>query len=143
MSIAPVGVGTKQPYRKEYTMHQLFNEAMARQHREQLQREALAVRNATRLQVQGRRTEDPESVGVRWHSLGLLHLYWVRIVGLFGRTLIIHRMKSPVQNADELRQELQPALTSMREVSPEFDDEFVEHIVRSLEEQFREKLHSN
>ncbi|HLI05550.1 MAG TPA: hypothetical protein VKV40_03175 [Ktedonobacteraceae bacterium] len=125
-------------------MHQLFNEAMARQHREQLQREALAARerNATRVQVQGRRTEDPESVGVQWHSLGLLHLYWVRVVGLFGRTLIIHRLKSPVQNADELRQELHPALTSMREVSPEFDDEFVEHIVRSLEEQFREKLHS-
>ena len=123
-------------------MYQLFNEAMARQHREQLQREAQTARNAARLEVQSRRIEDPEGVGVQWHSLGLLHLYWVRVVGLFGRTIIIHRMKSHVENPDELRRELQPALTSMRGVSPEFDDAFVEHIVRGLEEQFREKLHS-
>jgi hypothetical protein len=118
---------------------------MARQHREQLAREARlaqAAREASRLEVRSRRTEGLEDAGVQWHSLGLLHLYWVRVVGLFGRTLIIHRVKSSVQNADELRQELQPVLASMREVSPEFDDEFVEQIVRSLEEQFREKLHS-
>jgi hypothetical protein len=124
-------------------MYQLFTEAMARQHRDQLRQEAQAGQNAARLRVRGRRIEDPESVGVQWHSLGLLHLYWVRIVGLFGRTVIIHRVKSHEWNRDEVRQELQPTLTSMREVSPEFDDEFVEHIVRSLEEQFRDKLHSN
>ena len=123
-------------------MYQLFNEAMARQHREQLAREAQAARDAAQVEVRSRRIEGPEGAGVQWHSLGLLHLYWVRVVGLFGRTLIIHRMKSPFSIEDAVRRELQPALTSMREVSPEFDDEFVEQIVRGLEEQFREKLHS-
>ncbi len=126
-------------------MHPLFNEAMARQHREQLAREARvaqAARKASRLEVRSRRTEGLEDAGVQWHSLGLLHLYWVRVVGLFGRTLIIHHVKSPVCTVNEIRRELQPTLTSLRAVSPEFDDEFVEQIVRSLEEQFREKLHS-
>jgi hypothetical protein len=123
-------------------MQRLFYEALARQHREQLQREAQSARNAAQLQVQSRRIEDPERAGVQWHSLGLLHLYWVRVVGLCGRTIIIHRLKASIYHPDELRQELQPTVTSIREVSPEFDDAFVEHIVHSLEEQFREKLHS-
>lgn len=123
-------------------MYQLFNETIARQHQEQLAREAQIVRNAAQIEARSRRTEGPEGAGVQWHSLGLLHLYWVRVVGLFGRTLIIHRVKAPANNAGEVRRELQPMLTSLHEVSPEFDDEFVEQVVRSLEEQFREKLHS-
>jgi len=88
-------------------MHPRFTEILAKQHMEQLLCEALAERNAARLEAHSRRLEDLESVAVHWHSLGLLRLYWVRVVGLFGRAVIIYQVKSDVRKHSEVQQELQ------------------------------------
>jgi hypothetical protein len=88
-------------------MHPLFTEMLAKQHMEQLHCEALAERNAARLEAHSRRLEDLEDAAVHWHSLGLLRLYWVRVVGLFGRAVIIYQVKSDVRERSEVQQELQ------------------------------------
>jgi len=87
-------------------MHPLFTEILAKQHMEQLHREALAERNAAQLEAH-RRLEDLQGASVHWHSLGLLRLYWVRVVGLFGRAIIIYQVKSDVRKHSEVQQELQ------------------------------------
>ena len=88
-------------------MHPLFTENLAKQHMEQLRREALAERIAARLETRSRRLEDLDGAAVHWHSLGLLRLYWVRVVGLFGRAVIIYQVKSDVREHSEVQQELQ------------------------------------
>lgn len=90
-------------------MHPLFTENLAKQHVEQLHCEAMAERNAARLEAHSRRVEDLEgnTAAVHWHSLGLLRLYWVRVVGLFGRAVIIYQVKSDVSKHSEVQQELQ------------------------------------
>jgi hypothetical protein len=88
-------------------MHPLFTEILAKQHMEQLHCEALAERNAARLKAHSRKVEDLEGAAVHWHSLGLLRLYWVRVVGLFGRAVIIYQVKSDVRKHSEVQQELQ------------------------------------
>ncbi len=88
-------------------MHPLFNETLAKQHMEQLRCEARAEWNAARLEAHSRRLEDLEGAGVHWHSPGLFRLYWVRVVGLFGRAVIKHRVKSEVRRHSEVQQELQ------------------------------------
>jgi hypothetical protein len=128
---------------EEKTMHPLFNAKMAKQHMEQLQREALAQRNAAQLEAHSRRLEGLEGAGVHWHSLGLLRLYWAHVVSLFGRTIIIHQVKSDVRKFEEVQQELQTTLTSMRENFPEYDEQFVKQVVQSLEDYLRDKSRSN
>ncbi len=125
--------------REEQRMHSLFNQSIAKQHMEQLQREAAVEQNAARLQVQSWQTEGPGDVGVHWHSLDFLHLYWLRVVSLFGRTLIIHQVKTEAWKFDEIKQELQTTLTSMHNVYPEYDDRFIEQIVQKFEEQLLHK----
>jgi len=88
-------------------MHPLFTETLAKQHTEQLRGEALAERNAARFEAQSRRLEDIEGAAVQWHSLGFLRLYWVRVVGLFGRAVIIYQVKSDGRKQSEIQQELQ------------------------------------
>src|SRR5215472_6712754 len=88
-------------------MHPLFTEILAKQHMEQLQGEALAERNAARLEAYSRGLEAMEGASVHWHSLGLLRLYWVRVVGLFGRAVIIYQVKSDVRKHSDVQQELQ------------------------------------
>jgi hypothetical protein len=88
-------------------MHPRFTEMLAKQHMEQLHSEALAERNAARLEAHTRRLEDLEGTAVHWHSLGLLRLYWARVVGLFGRAVIIYQVKSDVRKHSEVQQELQ------------------------------------
>jgi hypothetical protein len=88
-------------------MHPVFTEILAKQHMEQLRCEALAERNAAQLEAHSSRIEDAETVAVHWHSLGLLHLYWVRVVGMFGRAVIIYQVKSDVRKQSEVQQELQ------------------------------------
>jgi len=88
-------------------MHPLFTETLAKQHMEQLRCEALAERNAARLEAHSRRLEDLEGAAVHWHSLGFLRLYWVRVVGLFGRAVIIYQVKSDGRKHSEVQQELQ------------------------------------
>ena len=89
-------------------MHPRFTEILAKQHREQLRGEALAEQNAAQLEAHSRRLDDLEGgAAVHWHSLGLLHLYWVRVAGLFGRAVIIYRVKSDVRKHSEVQQELQ------------------------------------
>jgi hypothetical protein len=88
-------------------MHPLFTEILAKQHMEQLHCEAQAERNAAQLEAHSRRLEVLEGAAVQWHSLGLLRLYWVRVVGLFGRAVIIYQVKSDVRKHGEVQQELQ------------------------------------
>lgn len=88
-------------------MHPLFTEILAKQHMEQLQGEALAERNADRLEAHSRALEAMEGAAVHWHSLGLLRLYWARVVGLFGGAVIIYQVKSDVRKHSEVQQELQ------------------------------------
>ena len=94
-------------------MHPLFTEILAKQHMEQLRCEALAERNAACLKAHSRRLEDQEGAAAHWHSLGLLHLYWVRVVGLFGRAVIIYQVKSDVRKHSEVQQELQMIASPM------------------------------
>jgi hypothetical protein len=124
-------------------MHPLFDEMMAKQHMEQLQWEALAERNTTQLEVQGRRIEGPEGAEVYWHSLGLLRLYWTHVVSLFGQTIIIHQVKSRAREHAEIQRELQTTLTSMRVVYPEYDEQFIKQVVQSLEDYLRDKSRNN
>src|SRR5215469_13855825 len=128
---------------EEITMHPLFNETLAKQHMERLRREALAERNASQLEVQGRRFEGLEGAGVHWHSLGLLRLYWVRVVSSFGRTLILHQVKSDAHPSAEIQQELRTALTSMYQAFPEYDEQFIKQVVQSLEDYLRDKSRGN
>jgi len=128
---------------QEKTMHPLFNANLAKQHMEQLRNEALAERNATQFEVHSRRIEGLENAGVHWHSLGLLRLYWVRVVSLFGRTVIIHQVKSDVRQPAGIQRELQSALTSMNQAFPEYDEQFVKQVVQSLEDYLRDKSRSN
>ncbi len=123
-------------------MHPLFNQLIAKQHMEQLQREAAAEQMAVQLRAQHCQEEGPGNAGVRWHSLNFLHLYWVRVVSLFGRTLIIHQVKSDAWKYDEIKQNLKVALTSMRDTYPEYDDQLIEQIVRRFEEQLLHKSRS-
>jgi hypothetical protein len=88
-------------------MHPLVTENLAKQHVEQLRWEALAERNAARLEAHHRKLEDLDGAAVHWHSLGLLRLYWVRVAGLFGRAVIIYQVKSDVRKHSEVQQELQ------------------------------------
>jgi hypothetical protein len=88
-------------------MHPLFTENLAKQHVEQLRSEAMAERNAARLEAHSRKLEDLQGTAVHWHSLGLLRLYWVRVVGLFGRAVIIYQVKSNISKHSEVQQELQ------------------------------------
>jgi hypothetical protein len=120
-------------------MYSLLNQSIAKQHMEQLQCEAATARKAAQLQVQSWQTENPGNVGVHWHSLDFLHLYWVRVVSLFGRTLIIHQVKSDAWKFDEIKQELKSTLASMHDVYPEYDDQFIEQIVQRFEEQLLHK----
>ncbi|HET9920210.1 MAG TPA: hypothetical protein VFQ30_10250 [Ktedonobacteraceae bacterium] len=120
-------------------MHSLFNQSIAKQHMEQLQREAAAERKAVQLRAQHWQEESQGNVGVYWHSLNILHLYWVRVVSLFGRTLIIHQVKSDAWKYEEIKQNLKATLTSMRDVYPEYDDQLIEQIVRRFEEQLLHK----
>jgi len=99
-------------------MHPVFTESLAKQHMEQLRGEALPEQSAARLQAQSR-LEDLENVAVHWHSLGVLRLYWVRVVGLFGRAVIIYQVKSDARKRCEVQHELQmiagPMLSSRYE----------------------------
>jgi hypothetical protein len=88
-------------------MHPFFTESLAQQHREQLRCEALAEGNAAQLEAHSSEVEDLEGAAVHWHSLGLLRLYWVRVVGWFGRAVIICQVKSEVRKQSEVPQELQ------------------------------------
>lgn len=124
-------------------MHPLFNQIMAKQHMEQAQCEAFTERNAAQLEVQGGRIEGPEGAGVHWHSLGLLRLYWIRVVNLFGQTIIIHQVKSHTRKHAEIQQELQTTLTSMHVVYPEYDEQFIKQVVQSLEDYLRDKSRNN
>ena len=101
---------------------------------QQLRCEAVTARQATQLQAQGWQTENLGNIGVQWHSLDFLHLYWVRVVSLFGRTFIIHQVKSDAWKLDEIKQELKSTLTSMHDVYPEYDDQFIEQVVQRFEE---------
>jgi hypothetical protein len=128
---------------EEKTMHPLFNATFAKQHIEQLRSEALAQRNAAQLEAYNRRLEGLEGAGVHWHSLGLLRLYWAHVVSLFGRTVIIHQVKSDVRKFEEVQQELHTVLTSMHEAFPDYDEQFVKQVVQSLEDYLRAKSRSN
>ncbi len=124
-------------------MHPLFSAKMAQQHIQQLHHEALAQRNAAQLEVKSKRLEGPEYAGVHWHSLGLLRLYWANVVSLFGRTVIIHQVKSDPRKFEEVQQELQTTLTSMHEIFPQYDEQFANQVVQSLEDYLRNKSKSN
>ena len=117
----------------------LFNQSLAKQHMEQLQREAIIEQKVARLQVQSWQTEGPGDAGVHWHSLDFLHLYWVRVVSLFGRTIIIHQVKADAWKYDEIKQELHTTLTSMHDAYPEYDDQFIKEVVQRFEEQLLHK----
>src|SRR5438552_6963582 len=108
-------------------MHPLFNQQLARQHMQDLQREVEAAHSAAHL-------NKAESTGGHRQHLSLLQLWYNRTRVLSGRSTLQEEYPEVV-NFEEIKPALVSTFSTMHETGlvSEYDDQFVEKFVQTFE----------
>jgi hypothetical protein len=106
-------------------MHPVFTQEMARQHREELLRQAAIERAALHL------IEQENSKGFR-RVLAFLEPLHDMSTFLSRRPVVIQRRKYSDIDFDEIKHELQVTFAAMRKMGSECDDHFIDVFMRKL-----------
>ncbi len=109
-------------------MHPLFNQQLAKQHLQDLQREAEAARLVAHVDA-------PESTsGYRYH-LNFLRLLYDRTRLLYRRPVVLAEAHPVVVSFEEIKPALISTFSTMHEVGlvSKYDDQFIEKFVQTLE----------
>ena len=109
-------------------MHPLFNQQLAKQHLQDLQREAESAQLAAQVD------ESASSRSPRYY-LNFLRVWYDRTRVLYRRPVVLEAVHPQVINLEEIKPALMSTFSAMHEVGlvSDYDDKFVEKFVHTFE----------
>jgi hypothetical protein len=109
-------------------MYPLWNQEMARLHRDDLQREAMAERSAASVNERGDLSDYMDYARFS-------RLLDNRTSSLYGRRVVSQQLTYSNMNLDEIKHALQTTLATIRAGSPEDDEQAIEAFMQKLKSQ--------
>jgi hypothetical protein len=109
-------------------MHPLFNQQLAKQHQQDLQREAEAARLVAHVDA-------PESASDHRYHLNFLRLLYDRTRVLYRRPVVRAEAHPVVVSFEEIKPALMSTFSAMHEVGlvTKYDDQFIEKFMQTFE----------